>query len=106
MLARSGQIPTRGQWAFEFKWDGFRAVVRTGDDFRVRSRRGWDMTALLALEELPALGVFDGELVSFDGEGRADDTQRRPCVVSSAAEGAARGCQRIDRPEPVRHRRG
>lgn len=65
MLARGGPLPTRGRWSYEVKWDGFRAIVRAGDDFRVRSRRGWDMTALVPeLEALPA-GVYDGELVSF-----------------------------------------
>jgi bifunctional non-homologous end joining protein LigD len=65
MLARSGSLPTRGRWAYEVKWDGFRAIVRAGDDFRVRSRRGWDMTALVPeLQALPA-GVYDGELVAF-----------------------------------------
>ena len=53
MLARSGSLPTRGCWAYEVKWDGFRAIVRTGDDYRVRSRRGWDMTVLVP--ELRAL---------------------------------------------------
>jgi bifunctional non-homologous end joining protein LigD len=66
MLARSGPLPTRGRWAFEVKWDGVRALVRTGDDYRVRSRRGWDMTELVPeLEALPD-GVYDGELVAFD----------------------------------------
>src|SRR3954451_8314788 len=31
MLARTGPVPTRGRWAFEVKWDGFRAIVRAGD---------------------------------------------------------------------------
>jgi len=53
MLARTGPLPSRGRWAYEVKWDGFRALVRAGDDFRVRSRRGWDMTALV-----PELKVF------------------------------------------------
>jgi ATP-dependent DNA ligase len=44
MLARSGQIPARGDWAYEVKWDGFRALLSTERRFRVRSRRGWDMT--------------------------------------------------------------
>jgi bifunctional non-homologous end joining protein LigD len=66
MLARSGSLPTRGRWAYEVKWDGFRALVRAGDDFCVRSRRGWDMTALVPeLQALPN-GVYDGELVAFD----------------------------------------
>jgi len=33
MLARSGPLPTRPGWSFEPKWDGFRAIVRTGDDY-------------------------------------------------------------------------
>ena len=48
MLARSGRIPTRGDWVYEVKWDGFRAIVSTErEPLRVRSRRGWDMTPLL-----------------------------------------------------------
>jgi bifunctional non-homologous end joining protein LigD len=73
MLARSGVIPTRGAWAYEVKWDGFRALVRTGVEFRVRSRRGWNMTELVPeLAAIPAKGIFDGELVSFDSDGRPD----------------------------------
>jgi ATP-dependent DNA ligase len=47
MLARSGDLPSRGRWAYEVKWDGFRAIVRAGAASRVRSRRAWDMTALV-----------------------------------------------------------
>jgi bifunctional non-homologous end joining protein LigD len=47
MLARPGSIPARGQWAFEVKWDGFRALVRKEGEFQVRSRRGWNMTELV-----------------------------------------------------------
>jgi ATP-dependent DNA ligase len=43
MLARSGQLPTSGDYAYELKWDGFRAIVSTEGPLRVRSRRGWDM---------------------------------------------------------------
>ena len=69
MLARSGPIPS-GDYAFELKWDGFRALLSNQGDFRVVSRRGWNMTGLLAeLRDLPATGVFDGELVAFaDGQ--------------------------------------
>jgi hypothetical protein len=71
MLARSGKLPTRGGWSFEPKWDGFRAVVRSGDDYRVRSRRGWLMTELLPeCAALPVRGVFDGELVAFGDDER------------------------------------
>jgi ATP-dependent DNA ligase len=33
-----------GDFAYEVKWDGFRAIVTTEGSLRVRSRRGWDMT--------------------------------------------------------------
>jgi ATP-dependent DNA ligase len=39
MLARSGRLADE-PGSFELKWDGFRAIVRTARDFRVRSRRG------------------------------------------------------------------
>jgi ATP-dependent DNA ligase len=44
MLARSGRLPTNGDYSFEVKWDGFRAIVSTEGPLRVRSRRGWNMT--------------------------------------------------------------
>jgi bifunctional non-homologous end joining protein LigD len=44
MLARSGRLPTGGDFAYEVKWDGFRAIVSAEGPVRVRSRRGWDMT--------------------------------------------------------------
>ena len=66
MLSRPGAIPAGDGWAFEVKWDGFRAIVSTCDGLRVKSRRGWNMTALLPeLEGLPAGLVLDGELVAW-----------------------------------------
>ena len=54
------QTVPRGDYAFEVKWDGFRAVVSTEDGFRVRSRRGWNMAPLipeLAREDVSYRGV-------------------------------------------------
>jgi bifunctional non-homologous end joining protein LigD len=66
MLARSGPLPHQDGYAFELKWDGFRAIVRAGEGFAVRSRRGWNMTALLPeLAALPVDAVLDGELVAL-----------------------------------------
>jgi hypothetical protein len=63
MLSRPGEIPVGHSWSFDVKWDGFRALVSTEDGLRVRSRRGWNMTALLPeLEDLPAGLVLDAEL--------------------------------------------
>ena len=46
MLARPGQLPTRPGWSYEPKWDGFRAIIRTGDDYAVRSRPSVRPTAV------------------------------------------------------------
>jgi hypothetical protein len=78
MLARSGSIPTRGDWAYEVKWDGFRAIVSTEGRFRVRSRRGWDMTSLVPeLAALPVFATLDGELCAFGPDG---SPVGRPCA--------------------------
>jgi bifunctional non-homologous end joining protein LigD len=74
MLARSGPIPTRGDWSFGVKWDGFRAIVSTeAKVLRVRSRRGWDMTPLVPeLAALPVFATLDGELCAFGPDGAPD----------------------------------
>lgn len=70
MLARGGGLPASQGWSFEPKWDGFRAIIRIGDDYTVRSRRGWLMTEHLPeFSTLPVRGVFDGELVAFGSDG-------------------------------------
>jgi bifunctional non-homologous end joining protein LigD len=70
MLAKPGALPTVRGWWFEPKWDGFRAIVRSGDDYCVRSRRGWLMTEFLPeFRSVPIEGVFDGELVAFGDDG-------------------------------------
>lgn len=95
MLASAGQLPaTDDGWAYEFKWDGVRAVtsVESGQ-VRATSRRDNDLT-----KEFPELGeltarlgrrsaVVDGELVAFDPAGRPDfgRLQRRLNLASPAA---------------------
>jgi|ERR671925_223687 hypothetical protein len=84
MLARSGRLPARSGYAFEVKWDGFRAIVRTEGDFRVRSRRGWNMTERVPeLVELPAAGIFDGNL---SPSAVTACRVSRPCVSGSYME--------------------
>ena len=68
MLSRPGPLPSGPGWSFELKWDGFRAIVSTEQGLRVRSRRGWNMTAVLPeLRKLPTGLVLDGELVAWRG---------------------------------------
>lgn len=70
MLLRPGAIPVGDGWAFEVKYDGFRAIVGTGDSLRVRSRRGWSMADRVPeLRQLPTGVVLDGELVAFNDQG-------------------------------------
>ena len=59
MLSRPG--PSGSGWSYELKWDGFRAIVSTEGEVRVRSRRGWNITAVLhELRGLPSRLVLDG----------------------------------------------
>jgi hypothetical protein len=60
MLARAEPTLPVGDYAYEVKWDGFRAVVSTEAGFRVRSRRGWRMEALIPeLARQDVCGVFE-----------------------------------------------
>ncbi len=72
MLAVSRPVPTGVGWALEPKLDGYRAVVHVGEQVRVLSRPGRDMTSSLPQirglgEVVPAGTVLDGEVVSGDG---------------------------------------
>jgi bifunctional non-homologous end joining protein LigD len=77
MLATAGQVPRGPGWAFEFKWDGVRAVVATAcDAVRLTSRLGNDVTA--GYPDLAGIGaltggrpaLIDGEIVALDDAGR------------------------------------
>ena len=71
-------LPTSGEWIFEPKWDGFRAVVhKDGDVIGIDSRSGTDLTryfpelvAQLA-SALPNRCVLDGEIV-IETNGKLD----------------------------------
>ena len=71
MLAkRVGELPRAGEWIFEPKWDGFRALVfRDGDEVLIQSRDGKSLNRYFPelLEplcaQLPARCVLDGEIV-------------------------------------------
>jgi ATP-dependent DNA ligase len=66
MLSRAGRLPSAPGWSFEPKYDGFRALVSTERELRVRSRRGWVMTSgLPELKLLPSGLALDGELVAW-----------------------------------------
>jgi bifunctional non-homologous end joining protein LigD len=79
MLAvASDDLPTDDEsWAYEMKWDGYRAIVGFGGGrMRITSRRGNDVTARYPeLDGLAAAvgidAILDGELVVLDERGHA-----------------------------------
>ncbi len=77
MLATAGDLPTGGDWAYEFKWDGIRALCWLSPaGVRLLSRNGREVTG--AYPELAGLAaelgarriVLDGEVVACDPSGR------------------------------------
>ncbi|WP_033339193.1 non-homologous end-joining DNA ligase [Catenuloplanes japonicus] len=72
MLATSGELPLGAGWAYEFKWDGVRALAdAAGGALRLAARSGADIT--VAYPELTPLGgllddaLLDGEIVVLHG---------------------------------------
>jgi bifunctional non-homologous end joining protein LigD len=94
MLATPGPVPTGPGWAYEFKWDGVRAVTYVEDSaVRVLSRNDRDVTASYPeLAEAARLlahhtAVLDGEIVALDADGRPSfaQLQRRMHVTGPPA---------------------
>ncbi len=74
-LARSrAALPEGDGWAYEPKWDGFRAIAFVdGDETRLQSRNGRDLTRYFPeLQFAPGRYVLDGEIVVHDESGRED----------------------------------
>lgn len=71
MLAkRVGELPREGEWIFEPKWDGFRALIfRDGNEVFIQSRDEKPLDRYFPelidpiLQQLPARCVLDGEIV-------------------------------------------
>ena len=80
MLATGAALPVGDGWAYEFKWDGVRALAElAGGRLRLFARSGADITK--AYPELAGLNralaeagitdaVLDGEIVLLDADGR------------------------------------
>ena len=78
MKAKLVDHPPAGDWLFELKWDGYRAIgIREGDAAILLSRNNKDLTgkfpeiasALRALKSRRA--IVDGEIVALDSKGRS-----------------------------------
>jgi bifunctional non-homologous end joining protein LigD len=78
MLAKAGPLPADDErWVYEIKWDGVRAIAYSEPGrIRLESRNHNDISA--AYPELKAMNrglsshraIIDGEIVSFDADGR------------------------------------
>lgn len=96
MLATAGTLPPLTQdeqWAYEFKWDGVRALAFVeGGRLRLQARSGSDIT--VTYPELRELGetlgstqvVLDGEVVAFDAGKPSFPTLQRRMHVTSATK--------------------
>jgi ATP-dependent DNA ligase len=74
-LARTAKaLPAAGDWSYEPKWDGFRAIAFVdGGDVYLQSRNGRPLRRYFPELEFPAgRYVLDGEIVLFDEHGRQD----------------------------------
>ena len=76
MLAKASEPFNRAGWVFEIKYDGYRLLVaRNGDEVRLRSRNGLDLTPrfpeiVKCARRLPCREfVIDGEVVVHDARG-------------------------------------
>src|SRR6187401_2408879 len=74
-LARPAKkLPTGDGWAYEPKWDGFRAIAFVdGADVYLQSRSGKPMRRYFPELTFPSgRYVLDGEIVLFDSQGGQD----------------------------------
>jgi bifunctional non-homologous end joining protein LigD len=98
MLAVLGDLPRDDDaWAYEFKWDGIRAIGHVdGGRIRITSRNGNDLSG--SFPELRALGehfgshqaVIDGEIVAFDDKGKPRFQRLQPRIHAADATKARR----------------
>jgi bifunctional non-homologous end joining protein LigD len=84
MLATTGRLPAGPDWAYEFKWDGVRAIGEiTGGGARFYARTGVEVT--VAYPELAPLAAAPGVVDAVvDGEVVVLTQQGRPSFVSLA----------------------
>ena len=71
-------LPTHGEWLYEIKWDGYRALaVKNSEGAELYSRRSNIITGNFtevaeAVARIPGKSfVLDGEIVALDAQGRA-----------------------------------
>lgn len=98
LASRVSALPNDGDWIFEPKWDGFRALVfKDGDDIYIQSRdqkplaRYYPELLPPLIAQLPRRCVLDGEIViARDGALDFDALQLRLHPAQSRVEQLAR----------------
>lgn len=96
MLATAGKLPVGGEWAYEFKWDGVRAIAQaSGGSLRLFARNGPEIT--VAYPELAGLAASLGRDVVLDGEVAVLDEQGRPSFRALAERMHVRDATRAAR---------
>ncbi len=78
MLARPSKSVPPGEWSFELKFDGYRALIlKGGEKVQILSRNEKDLgikfpEIVRAAEKLKITrAIIDGEIVALDGQGRS-----------------------------------
>lgn len=99
----SKNVPIGSKYLYEIKWDGIRTILHlTKDAVKIFSRSGRDLTA-----QFPELqhrdsfevesGIFDGEIVSLDAQGRPVFSQ----IISRMHTQGEAGVQRVMKRYPA-----
>jgi bifunctional non-homologous end joining protein LigD len=88
------RVPTHGDWVYELKYDGYRAIATLDDgEVRLASRSGKDWTDQFAtvaeaLSHVRAkTAVFDGEIAYVMEDGRTDFQMLQNALTRSADSG-------------------
>ena len=66
-----GRLPRRGEWAYEFKWDGIRAIAYwAADEYGSKAAICWTSRFVIEVRRSEAFlgdsAVVDGEIVALD----------------------------------------
>ncbi len=105
MLAESAeQLPKQGDYVYEVKWDGIRALIALEDGHvRIRSRNQNDITGqfpeLLAADKAfrATCGLFDAEIVCLNKQGRPEFKK----VINRLMASGETTIQKLSRSSPV-----